>query len=144
MNRKNFIKSCAFACLGGPAFLMLLQGCATVHSVDAVIENDKLIFRKSEFLQPQTQIYRAYVVARHNKLQHPVCVYRFSDTEFVALYMECTHKGCEVNPNEQSLVCPCHGSEFSNRGKVLNPPAEIDLKEFKITMDSENLYIHLK
>lgn len=42
----------------------------------------------------------------------------------------CPHLGCALrwNKAERSWDCPCHGSRFDARGKVLNNPATDDLK----------------
>jgi hypothetical protein len=42
----------------------------------------------------------------------------------------CPHLGCALkyNPQEHSWDCACHGSRFSETGKVLNNPANNDLK----------------
>lgn len=42
----------------------------------------------------------------------------------------CPHLGCALrwNQEEHSWDCPCHGSRFDSRGKVLNNPATDDLK----------------
>ncbi len=42
----------------------------------------------------------------------------------------CPHLGCalEWNPWERSWDCPCHGSRFSEEGKLLNDPAVRDMK----------------
>ena len=41
----------------------------------------------------------------------------------------CPHMGCalEWNPDELSWDCPCHGSRFDSRGKLLDNPAQADL-----------------
>ena len=42
----------------------------------------------------------------------------------------CPHLGCALkwNPAEHSWDCPCHGSRFDEKGKVLENPANGDLK----------------
>ena len=41
----------------------------------------------------------------------------------------CPHLGCALkwNKQERSWDCPCHGSRFSENGKLLNNPAADDL-----------------
>lgn len=40
----------------------------------------------------------------------------------------CTHLGCALrwNPQEHSWDCPCHGSRFTEEGKLLDTPAQKD------------------
>ncbi len=42
----------------------------------------------------------------------------------------CPHLGCilQWNNTERSFDCPCHGSRFSCKGKLMNGPANTDLK----------------
>ena len=96
---------------------------------------------KKEFIDTKNA-ERKFIVVRTEKLQFPVCIYKRAD-EYNAVYMQCTHQGCELNPNKISLVCPCHGSEFSTTGKVQSPPADKDLKQFNVITDNENIYIQL-
>lgn len=41
----------------------------------------------------------------------------------------CTHLGCVVpwNGNENKFMCPCHGSQYDNTGKVVRGPAPLSL-----------------
>ena len=43
---------------------------------------------------------------------------------------KCTHLGCELHFNNVDKVweCPCHGSKFTEEGKVIESPANKDLK----------------
>jgi glycine/D-amino acid oxidase-like deaminating enzyme/nitrite reductase/ring-hydroxylating ferredoxin subunit len=54
-----------------------------------------------------------------------VAAYRDSHGELHKCSAVCPHLGCIVdwNPTEKSWDCPCHGSRFDLRGKVLNGPA---------------------
>jgi glycine/D-amino acid oxidase-like deaminating enzyme/nitrite reductase/ring-hydroxylating ferredoxin subunit len=47
---------------------------------------------------------------------------------------ECSHMGCIIkwNGDEKSWDCPCHGSRYTNKGVVLNGPANSDLHYHKI------------
>ena len=86
---------------------------------------------------------RQYVLIRPESYEFPVCIYRLDDNNYSALLMKCTHKGCELQPQGNHLVCPCHGSEFSNQGVVQSPPAEENLQSFKVTTDNENIILQL-
>ena len=46
----------------------------------------------------------------------------------------CPHLGCVIqwNADEKSFDCPCHGSRFTCKGKVINGPASSDLEEVQI------------
>jgi cytochrome b6-f complex iron-sulfur subunit len=41
----------------------------------------------------------------------------------------CTHLGCVVpwNAAEDKFICPCHGSQYNNEGKVVRGPAPLSL-----------------
>lgn len=45
----------------------------------------------------------------------------------------CPHMGCALkfNKAEQSWDCPCHGSRFSSEGKLLDTPAQGNLKKIE-------------
>jgi len=145
MERKQFIKSCSQVCVGMLLTSGFIEGCTVSnYFANTSIEGNKIILRKSEFstINKEKVKLRKYVIVKNEKLKFPICVYKSNKT-YTALYLECTHKGCELIPQGEYLVCPCHGSEFSNQGLVLNPPAEDNLKSFVIETDNENIYILL-
>ena len=132
------------ACLGGITLTALLEGCAsTNYFAQNTTSGKQITIRKTEFIkvEKEKQVQRKYVLVKPENLNFPICIYRLEDGSYVALPMQCTHKGCELQPNGDYLICPCHGSEFSNKGIVKNPPAEENLKPLKITTDDENIYI---
>lgn len=54
-----------------------------------------------------------------------VGVYKEENGEVHMVTTKCPHLGCQLewNPDELSWDCPCHGSRFDYRGKLLNNPA---------------------
>ena len=146
MERRLFIKTTCLSCLGGTLATTLTTGCKSVHYVNTPLDANRLAVKKSEFtyLRKEEIRYRAWVVVKSPGVPFPIGVFRASDMEFYASYLECTHQGCEVQPEGSFLHCPCHGSEFDNRGKLQQGPAEADLKSFAVESDAENIYILLK
>ena len=49
--------------------------------------------------------------------------------ENYGLVAVCTHLGCVVpwNKAENKFMCPCHGSQYNNEGKVVRGPAPLSL-----------------
>ena len=73
----------------------------------------------------------------------PICLYKTNEGKYIASLLKCTHNGCELNVGGGIYSCPCHGSEFSITGKVMEGPADRDLKTFKTETDHENIYVYL-
>ena len=63
-----------------------------------------------------------------------LAVYKDVHGELHVFSATCPHLGCVVhwNADEKSFDCPCHGSRFSNEGKVINGPAISNLKTIEI------------
>jgi Rieske Fe-S protein len=64
-----------------------------------------------------------------------VLIHRVSSTLYRAYSMKCRHRGCNINPPDQTgtLTCPCHGSQYDLNGTVKHGPSESDLRSFKTT-----------
>ena len=73
--------------------------------------------------------------------EFPICIYKIKEDTYVASLLKCTHRSCELNVGGGIYSCPCHGSEFSVQGDVLEGPAEDKLKTFKTETDNENIYL---
>lgn len=58
-------------------------------------------------------------------------VYRDVDGTLYTVTLKCPHLGCQLewNPEEKSWDCPCHGSRFDFRGRLLSGPAQTDLED---------------
>lgn len=76
-------------------------------------------------------------VGGYAMISSTVIVIRTSNTKFTALNTTCTHKKCDVEFNGKKFECPCHGSEFSKFGKVLNGPAKKNLKKYSTTYNED-------
>jgi len=88
--------------------------------------------------------YNKYIVVQQEQLKYPICVYRFSQNEYSAVLMRCTHQGAELQVFGDKLECPAHGSTFSNTGQVKNGPADTNLRTFPVIVQNDQLLISLK
>src|SRR5690606_30901658 len=112
--RKVFIKTCGYACLGATVFAPLMQGCVSSKTITAPIEGENLRIPISNFEKDGKIL--SYLVVSNPQLRYPIYVFRFSENDYAALYMQCSHQGNEVTAYGDKLVCSAHGSEFDNRG----------------------------
>ncbi len=146
MRRNEFIKTCCITCFSGSLFATLLQSCESLNYFAlSAISNNQIIVKKTEFIKTDKSktVQRKYILVKIEKFNFPIYVNRISEGNFSAILMECSHNSCELNPHGDYLICPCHGSEFTNLGVVQNPPANKNLRSFKTTSDNENIYIQL-
>lgn len=145
MERRKFIKTCCYSAIGIPVLSSMMQSCGAIHYANSLTDKTKLVIAKSEFLKVKkgkTSI-RPFVLVQPKQSEFPICLYNLKDDNYIASLMECTHRGCELNVGGGIYSCPCHGSEFSVEGKVLEGPAERDLKTYKTQSDDKNVYIYL-
>jgi len=65
-----------------------------------------------------------------------------TDDGFRAISIVCTHLGCLYKWAPQGatghefphFVCPCHGSQFTNKGEYVTGPASRSLDQFEVTV----------
>ncbi len=146
MERRDFIKSACLTCLGSIGTAWLFQACTPQKYItNSVIKDNKLVVKKSEFttVKKDKSIEQKFILIKPALMPFPIAVYKLNENEYKALYLQCTHQGCELSPHETMMVCPCHGAEFNPNGEVTTGPAETNLKTFLIATDHENIYIQL-
>jgi nitrite reductase/ring-hydroxylating ferredoxin subunit len=143
VHRKEFIKTCGFACIGGGILGSFLAGCTSMKMINGVIAGSDLVVPVAAF-HTKDDTVRKYVTVHHEQLKYPVCVYRFSDTDYTALFMRCPHQGAELQVFGDRLECPAHGSEFNNKGVVQTGPADTNLRTFPVVVSGDQLKISLK
>lgn len=62
-----------------------------------------------------------------------IIISRLTTKKVAAFSAICTHQGCTVAPQGQSLDCPCHGAKFDYKtGEVTNGPAEKALASYSV------------
>lgn len=136
MDRKKFIKliSAGALCSGS---VIGVTGCASYRYVDARHNGNQLEVPKASFEED------LFVLVRNPGKGSPIYLGKYSEDSYRALFLECTHKQCTVNPSGEIFTCPCHGSKYNRQGKVMEGPARQDLHTYNVTTDTDTIYIQL-
>jgi cytochrome b6-f complex iron-sulfur subunit len=151
-SRRQFLQLAALA--GGVA---LVGGCSSLSSPDAspassngpggtydpikAIEkpDHSVLIPGGGKLAPGTAL--AFVLGSNN----PGILYATKDGKLKAISALCTHQGCTVRwrgPDE-TLLCPCHGSQFDLDGKVEHGPATEPLPTYSAHKQGDDAVIAL-
>ena len=146
MDRRNFIKNGCAACLSMSALPLIASSCTTLSNITGTLVKDGLTLSTEDFkiTKKGSSAYRSFVVVRNEDLKYPICVYRFGDNQYSALWMKCAHQGAELQASGDYLQCPAHGSEFNNKGQVTNGPASNNLRTFPVTVNDKEIFIDLR
>lgn len=144
ISRRTFLSRSCLAC-AGTLLPLSLASCAS-HYVTGSIESSGISISTNEFetVKKGVKAFKSFLLIQHEQLEFPIYLYRFSETEYSALWMACTHQGAELQASGDFLHCPSHGSEFNNRGAVSNGPAEKNLREFPVTVSNDKILIDLR
>lgn len=136
MERKEFIKLASAGIFCG-GIIPVLEGCVTYRYAESALEGDKLVVEKKVFQKD------LFVLVHNPQASSPIYLRKDADERYTALLLECTHKQCTVNPDKETLSCPCHGSRYDAKGNVLEGPARKPLMHYKVDSDDTNIYIQL-
>ena len=143
--RRAFVKRSGEACLGLGClgWVVSLESCVANYLVESTEQTDKVIINKSVLVDTDSGDKRKFVTVKSQRFKESIYLGGVENEQYTAVLTHCTHKGCEVRPAGDILICPCHGSEFSATGQVLKSPAEANLLRFKVSEDDQKVYIHL-
>lgn len=63
--------------------------------------------------------------------------------QLIAVNPTCTHAGCTVawESDQQKFICPCHDSEFSSNGKLLQGPATEPLVNYEVKLEGDSILV---
>lgn len=138
MTRRAFVRRLPVVTCGlaGGLCATTASGCAGTPWVTPSVRPEGLHFPVSA-LGPEEE---GFVQAPG--MERPLYVHRDAQNAWVAVLASCTHRGCQPEPFEGRLVCPCHGSEFSLEGQVLEGPADRPLTRYPVTAEGNELLVH--
>lgn len=74
----------------------------------------------------------------------PLFVVRHDDGRLTTVSTRCMHRGCQVDPVAERLVCPCHGSEYTREGVVLKGPTRAPLNRYATGVVGDEIVIDLQ
>lgn len=140
MRRRDFVRRLPVL---GSGFLLgastlPLQGCGGVAYVAPRAASADRLAIGSNDLGTEGEVF-----VQAPGMGRPVYVRRLESGELVALLASCTHNGCQPAPVADRLVCPCHGSEFSFVGAVLQGPADRPLTRYEVTERDGEVVVRL-
>lgn len=139
MNRREFLGR--VECLGAGAvagaMALPLTGCIGFHYVNTTLSGNRLVIRLEDLGE------RRFALLDAPGLMLPLYLYREGEGRFSAVSTRCMHRGCQVEPVADHLVCPCHGSEYTNTGEVLKGPTQRPLRRLPVTVEGDRLVIEL-
>lgn len=136
MNRRAFVRTLPVAGVVGLGALQ--AGCGGLPYVPATPVGNQLRIRAADMGPSGT----AFVAVPGG--DRPIFLHRRTDGAWVAVLAECTHRRCVPEPAGDRLVCPCHGSEYTLSGEVVEGPAERDLPRFDVREEEAVLVIDLE
>ena len=139
MNRRRFLEKleAASALAVASSLGVPLQGCIGFHYVTASVDGNRLAIRADDFGQ------NPFVLVDRPDDTLPLYVYRATDGSYTAVSTRCMHLGCQVEPVAGHLVCPCHGSEYTNDGQILKGPTPLPLRRFPTRLVGDRVIIDL-
>jgi Rieske Fe-S protein len=132
-SRRDFLKVVT-------SYLLGLSGLLGLAGIGRFLSYDNGPARRTEFDLGDAG---AFAVGSRTRVEAvPALILRL-ESGFAALSLECTHLGCTVEDAAAGFACPCHGSQYDQRGEVLRGPAQQPLRSLRAEVDAQgHLIVH--
>jgi cytochrome b6-f complex iron-sulfur subunit len=138
MDRRAFLHRLERTALGACIALPVIAGaCASVQYVPGDLRDGLVYVPLARLAADGTALVEV------PGMDLPLFVRRVASSEAIALSTRCKHRGCQVDPEVDRLVCPCHGSEYALDGAVLKGPTQRPLDRFAVRESGDSLVIEL-
>jgi len=140
MDRRSFVRTTA-AALAGAGTGVGIGGCATFAAVPVEAREGRIRLSLAEHPRLADEgVLKLRVPDRPT----PLYLLALEQGAYATLSPVCTHQGCTVGVEGRHLVCPCHGSTYDRRGRVLRGPARRPLQGYPTRLeDGEVVVIEL-
>ena len=135
MNRRDFLQRVEGLSAG--AIGLSMAGCGGFYYVNAETRGNRLAIPATEFAKGR------FVLVDAPRFRLPLYVYRADDGSYSTVSTRCMHRGCQVEPGGDHLICPCHGSEYTNTGEILKGPTERPLERFPTSLEGDQVIVEL-
>jgi len=141
MERRQFIKQSCLSCAGiiaGGTLISLMESCVAMPVYNVTEKTNIIEVPKSKFVESNI------VMIKTPWLSNDILLVKKTETDYNALYMQCSHEDQILTATNNGLYCSAHGSVFDLDGNVQKEPALKPLRKFKTTINNETITITLK
>lgn len=139
--RRDFLVK-ATAGVGG--LILTLSGVGFVLGADRLLDGDEDITFTIDDKSPLSKVGGSQVF---DSKVGKIIILRTGDASFVAFSAKCTHKGAQIEYDENAgnFLCPKHGSRFDKgSGAVVEGPADNPLPAYPAKGTATSVIISLK
>ena len=141
MDRREFIEKVGMMSIAGIAAGSIISsiGCKAPASLytKSAFEGNRVKVIKTDF-----PANTSYIVVQYPTNEYPIYIHR-EGNDYLALHMECTHKGCGLKAEATQLTCPCHGSIFDTNGQVTEGPPKKPLVRYNTSADATSIFVEI-
>ncbi|MCH8903081.1 MAG: Rieske (2Fe-2S) protein [Bacteroidetes bacterium] len=137
--RREFLKDSGGAALvvSSLSLISFLESCGPGNYVQYSEKPGQIIVNKAELVE------KAFVLVDSDLVKAPIYLRQDASGKYIALLMKCTHNGTQLKPEGGKIVCPLHGSQFTNSGIVTKSPAKTNLHTFAVNEEGDTIIINI-